>query len=91
MSQSPVDMPDDPTALKAMIAALQSENAKMSATLRAHDLLVQASCQRRASSATHPDRQAQEAEIRHQFRKDRVRDRTARTGARRSDGRHGGV
>jgi len=37
----PVDMPDDPAALKAMIAALQAENAKMSATLRAHDLLVQ--------------------------------------------------
>jgi len=37
----PVDMPDDPAALKAMIAALQAENAKISATLRAHDLLVQ--------------------------------------------------
>ena len=42
MSQTPVDMPDDPAALKALIAALQAENAKMSATLRAHDLLVQA-------------------------------------------------
>lgn len=42
MSQSLVDMPDDPAALKALIAALQAENAKMSATLRAHDLLVQA-------------------------------------------------
>jgi transposase len=42
MSQAPVDMPDDPTVLKGMIAALQAENAKMSATLRAHDLLVQA-------------------------------------------------
>ena len=31
-----------PAVLKAMIAALQAENAKMSATLRAHDLLVQA-------------------------------------------------
>ena len=41
MSQAPADMPDDPAALKAMIAALQAENAKMSATLRAHDLLVQ--------------------------------------------------
>ena len=41
MSQTPVDMPDDPAVLKAMIAALQAENAKMSATLRAHDLLVQ--------------------------------------------------
>jgi transposase len=35
------DIPDDPAALKAMIATLQAENAKMSATLRAHDLLVQ--------------------------------------------------
>ena len=45
MSQAPADIPDDPTVLKGMIAALQAENAKMSATLRAHDLL------RRASSA----------------------------------------
>ena len=37
-----MDMPDDPAVLKGMIAALQAENAKMSATLRAHDLLVQA-------------------------------------------------
>lgn len=42
MSRTSVDMPDDPVALKAMIAVLQAENAKMSATLRAHDLLVQA-------------------------------------------------
>ncbi len=35
-------MPDDPAALKELVAALQAENAKMSATLRAHDLLVQA-------------------------------------------------
>ena len=42
MSQTPVNMPDDPAVLKAMIAVLQAENAKMSATLRAHDLLVQA-------------------------------------------------
>ena len=41
MSQTSADLPDDPAALKAMIAALQSENGKMSATLRAHDLLVQ--------------------------------------------------
>ncbi len=33
---------DDPAALKAMIAALQAENAKISATLRAHDQLIQA-------------------------------------------------
>ena len=42
MSQSPVDMPDDPAALKALVAAQQAEIAAMSATLRAHDLLVQA-------------------------------------------------
>ena len=35
-------MSDDPAVLKAIIAALEAENAKMSATLRAHDLLVQA-------------------------------------------------
>jgi len=33
---------DDPAILKAMIAALQAENAKISATLRVHDQLVQA-------------------------------------------------
>lgn len=41
----PVDtenLPDDPALLKAMIATLQAENAKISATLRAHDHLVQA-------------------------------------------------
>ena len=35
------NLPDDPAVLKAMIAALQAENAKMSATLRAHDQLIQ--------------------------------------------------
>lgn len=40
----PIDtsnLPDDPALLKAMIATLQAENAKISATLRAHDQLVQ--------------------------------------------------
>ena len=32
---------DDPAVLKALIAALQAENAKISATLRAHDQLIQ--------------------------------------------------
>jgi len=32
---------DDPVVLKAIIASLEAENAKLSATLRAHDLLVQ--------------------------------------------------
>lgn len=30
-----------PALLKAMIAALQAENARMSATIRAHDQLIQ--------------------------------------------------
>ncbi len=41
MSSAPETLPNDPVALKAMIAALQVENTKMSATLRAHELLVQ--------------------------------------------------
>ena len=36
------NVPDDPTVLKAMIAASQAENAKISATLRVHDQRVQA-------------------------------------------------
>ncbi|QEW18416.1 Transposase (plasmid) [Marinibacterium anthonyi] len=42
MSAEATPLPNDPAALKAMIAALQAENQKMSASLRAHDLLVQA-------------------------------------------------
>lgn len=42
MSNHAVDLPDDPAILKAMIAALQAENAKILATLRVHDQLVQA-------------------------------------------------
>jgi transposase len=34
-------LPEDPALLKAMIAALQVENARMSATIRAHDQLIQ--------------------------------------------------
>lgn len=34
-------LPDDPALLKALIAVLQAENAKISATLRAHDQLIQ--------------------------------------------------
>lgn len=37
----PQILPDDPALLKALIAALQAENAKISATLRAHDQLIQ--------------------------------------------------
>ncbi|GAA0326779.1 IS66 family transposase [Sphingomonas oligophenolica] len=36
------DLPEDPAFLKAMIAQLQAENAKLTTTLRAHDLVVQA-------------------------------------------------
>jgi transposase len=42
MSSELPPLPDDTVALKAMIASLQAENAQMAATLRAHDLLVQA-------------------------------------------------
>ena len=49
MSKHAENLPDDPAILKAMIAALQVENArievenaKMTATLRVHDQLVQA-------------------------------------------------
>jgi len=41
MSDDATPLPNDPAVLKAMIAALQAENRKISATLRAHDLLVQ--------------------------------------------------
>lgn len=46
MSPAPASLPDDAAALKAMIAALQAENARMSATLRAHDQLIQTLRQR---------------------------------------------
>ena len=42
MSNTAQNLPDDPAILKAMIAALQAENTKISATLRVHDQLVQA-------------------------------------------------
>jgi transposase len=41
MSNAAANLPDDPALLKAMIAALQAENAKISATLQAHDQLIQ--------------------------------------------------
>jgi transposase len=41
MSSAAGNLPDDPAFLKAMIAALQAENARISATLRAHDQLIQ--------------------------------------------------
>ena len=41
MSNLAPALPDNPALLKAMIAALQAENAKISATLRAHDQLIQ--------------------------------------------------
>jgi hypothetical protein len=42
MSIDVQNLSDDPIVLKAMIATLQAENAKISATLRVHDQLVQA-------------------------------------------------
>ncbi len=42
MSEDAAILSDDPAVLKAMIAALQAENARMSATLQAHEQLVQA-------------------------------------------------
>ncbi|MEQ8375739.1 MAG: IS66 family transposase [Roseibium aggregatum] len=41
MSSLAPTLPDDPALLKALIAVLQAENAKISATLRAHDQLIQ--------------------------------------------------
>jgi predicted RNase H-like nuclease (RuvC/YqgF family) len=41
LSESASKLSDDPAVLKAIIASLEAENAKLSATLRAHDLLVQ--------------------------------------------------
>lgn len=41
MSDDADILSNDPAILKAMISALQAENAKMSATLRAHDQLIQ--------------------------------------------------
>ena len=41
MSNSGQTLPDDLALLKALIATLQAENAKISATLRAHDQLIQ--------------------------------------------------
>ncbi len=41
MSESTPNLPDDPSVLRAIIASLEAENVKLSATLRAHDLLVQ--------------------------------------------------
>jgi transposase len=41
MSNATTNLPDDPAFLKAMIAALLADNAKMSAALQAHDQLIQ--------------------------------------------------
>lgn len=41
MSNASQNLPDDPAFLKAMIATLEAKNAKMSATLQAHDQLIQ--------------------------------------------------
>ena len=41
MSEDTTALSNDPAVLRAIIASLEAENAKLSATLRAHDLLVQ--------------------------------------------------
>ncbi len=41
MSSAAQNLPDDPAFLKAMIAALQAENGRMSATLKVHDQIIQ--------------------------------------------------
>jgi len=41
MSNATTNLPDYPAFLKAMIAALLAVNVKMSATLQAHDQLIQ--------------------------------------------------
>lgn len=41
MSEDTASLSNDPAVLRAIIASLEAENAKLSATLRAHDLLVQ--------------------------------------------------
>jgi transposase len=46
MSKPAENLPDDPAVLKAMIAVLQAENAKIPVTLRVHDQLVQLLCLR---------------------------------------------
>ncbi len=46
MSDDANILSDNPTVLKAMIATLQAENARMPATLQAHEQLVQALCLR---------------------------------------------
>lgn len=69
MSNAAQNLPDDPALLKALITALQAENAKISATLRAHDQLIQTLRLRIAKLKKQV------------FGKDRARDRTAGTGA----------
>ena len=44
LSASANNLPDEAALLKAMIAALSAENAKMSATLRAHDVEGRGQC-----------------------------------------------
>lgn len=69
------DLPEDPALLKAIIAALQTENAKLTTTLRAHD--------RGRPGAPIADRQAEEAGLRQVLREDPARDRATRVRARR--------
>jgi hypothetical protein len=79
MSDDAHILSDDPAVLKAMIAALQAENARMSATLQAHEQLVQALRLRIAKLQKQAFGKSSE--------KDRARDRPAGAGAGGSAGR----
>ncbi len=46
MSEDAASLSNDAAVLRAIIASLEAENAKLSAKLRAHDLLVRTSHQR---------------------------------------------
>lgn len=81
MSSATQNLPDDPAFLKAMIAALLAENAKMSATLQVHDQLIP------VTAAAH--RQAEETGLRQVLGKDRTGNPAAGIGAGRSFNRRG--
>ena len=75
------NLPEDPALLKAIIADLQAENAKLAATVRAHDLVVQALRLRIAKLKKQAFGKSSE--------KNRTRDRAAGIGARGHSGRRG--
>ena len=77
MSTVAQTLPDDPALLKALIAALRLENAKISATLRAHDALIQTL---RLRIAKLKKQVFGPSSRKWGLGKDRARDRTAGTG-----------